>query len=199
MLYIQDTYDYIVFDKIKDSNNDIKYPFDIIRTVRNLKTEIESMKIHYIKGENVRQDILKLINPILEKYDIFSHTGYIRTDCYLAKLNEFKKLYPDALFKVITHRTHSPLAPSTRLLIEAGIFEKSDGSKNPKMDFDEYRKRFIEEIKNSKSAMIIIHDLNQLWKNGNVIFLVCYEKDPAFCHRSIIKKLIEEYKEDVRK
>ena len=45
----------------------------------------------------------------------------IRIDCHLAKLKEFKSMYPNAHFEVITNASKSVLAPSKELLIEEGI------------------------------------------------------------------------------
>jgi len=113
----------------------------------------------------------------------------IRIDCYLAVLKRFKEKYPNAHFEVITSTAHSVLAPSKHLLIEAGIFKKSDGSKNPKMPFEMYKELFIEEIERSPSALERLERLEEINKDKD-IFLVCYEKDPSKCHRSIIARLI---------
>lgn len=134
----------------------------------------------------------------------------IRIDCYLVKMMEFKKANPKALFYVITHRSGSLLSPSIKLLLDAGIMplpltieekkRKKKGEKikrryKPKISFNEYKERFIKEIKNNKGALIILKNIKNLYDLGNTIFLVCYEKDHTHCHRSIIKELIEDYHE----
>ncbi|HEY0088780.1 MAG TPA: DUF488 domain-containing protein [Candidatus Lokiarchaeia archaeon] len=106
----------------------------------------------------------------------------IRVDCYLAKLNEFKKKYPDSHFEVITRTTKSPLSPSWKLL---------NKSKEMKMPFDVYLTLLEEELKNNPLAQKKIDELITISKSKD-IFLVCYEKDPSNCHRSFVKKLIEQ-------
>ncbi len=114
----------------------------------------------------------------------------IRIDCYLAKLKEFKRKYPYAHFEVITNTSKSALAPSKELLIDAGIFKKPNGNKNPKMGFEEFKIRFMEEIYSNLNACSKLLDLKNLAEKKTV-FLVCYCENPGFCHRSIIKEMIE--------
>lgn len=114
----------------------------------------------------------------------------IRIDCYLAKLKSYKNMYPDAVFKVITRTAKSPLAPSRQLL---------DKSKKEKMDFQTYKKYFLFEKNKQKrdkteEGLKFMRELNEivdLYEQGKTIFLVCYEKKPSICHRSIIKELAE--------
>ncbi len=114
----------------------------------------------------------------------------IRLDCYLAKLKEFKSKYPNAHFEVITNTSKSILAPSKELLIDAGILKKSNGNKNPKMDFKEYKFRFMEEIYSNLQACSRLLELKNLAEKKTV-FLVCSCKNPEYCHRSIISDMIE--------
>ncbi len=114
----------------------------------------------------------------------------IRIDCYLAKLKYFKSKYPNAHFKVITTTSKNILAPSKELLIDAGIFKNPNGIKNPKMDLEEFKIRFMGEIYSNLNAWSRLLDLKNLAKEKSV-FLVCYCKNPEFCHRSIIKDMIE--------
>ena len=114
----------------------------------------------------------------------------IRIDCYLAKLKEFKSGYPNAHFEVITNASKSILAPSKKLLIEAGIYEKLDGTKNPKMDFEDYRFRFMDEIYTNLKACSRLLELKNL-AEVKTVFLVCSCKNHEFCHRSIINEMIE--------
>lgn len=113
----------------------------------------------------------------------------IRVDCYLAVLDKFKKKYPKAHFEVITNTSKSPLAPSKDLLITAGIYKRKDGTKNPKMNFDDYAKLFKEEIYRSEEAYNKLKELSEIGLKKDV-FLVCYEKDYMRCHRFIIAKLL---------
>ncbi len=114
----------------------------------------------------------------------------IRIDCHLANLKEFKSKYPDAHFEVITNTSKSILAPSRKLLIDAGIFTKPNGTKNPKMDFKEYKFRFVEEIYSNLKACSKLLELKDLAEKKTV-FLVCSCENPEFCHRSIINDMIE--------
>lgn len=115
----------------------------------------------------------------------------IRIDCYLWLLKDCKRKNPNAHFEVITNPTKHPLSPSDNLLIEAGIFKRKDGKYNPKMPFKIYRKKFIKEMLSNPKAIKKIQELKKMHENGETIFLVCYEKDPKKCHRSIVKELIE--------
>jgi len=106
----------------------------------------------------------------------------IRVDCYLAKLNEFKKKYPDSHFEVITRTSKSPLSPSWKLL---------NRSKETNMSLEEYLTLLEEELKNNPLAKKKIDELITISKSKD-IFLVCYEQDPSNCHRSFVKKVIEQ-------
>ena len=116
----------------------------------------------------------------------------IRIDCHLAKLKEFKGKYPNAHFEVITNTSKSCLAPSKELLIDAGILEKPNGTKNPKMNFNlfEYKFRFMNEIYSNLNACSKLLELKNLAEKKPV-FLICSCRNPEFCHRSIIKDMIE--------
>lgn len=117
----------------------------------------------------------------------------IRTDCYLAVLKKFREKFPDAHFEVITRTAKSILSPSKKLLIEAGIMKKSDGTKNPKMPFNEYSLKFFDEIENNPKAKERLRELLKISKEKDV-FLVCYEKDSNKCHRSLVKRILDFYK-----
>ena len=106
----------------------------------------------------------------------------IRVDCYLAKLNEFRKKFPDSHFEVITRTSKSPLSPSWKLL---------NRSKEMKIPFEEYLTLLENELNNNPLAQKRIDELITISK-AKEIFLVCYEKDPSNCHRSFIKKLMEQ-------
>lgn len=105
----------------------------------------------------------------------------IRVDCYLSVLKKYKVMYPEAHFEVITRTAHSILSPSWQLLKTAKL---------GKWDFQTYRTYFLEEIERNEKALKLICDLRKLSKE-KVVFLVCFEKNPNLCHRSIIKELIE--------
>jgi len=120
----------------------------------------------------------------------------LRTDCYLAVLKRFKVKYPTAIFELVHRASGSVLAPSVDLLIRTGIFAKADGSKNPK-DFVLYRRLYREQILTNKMAMQRLRELKQMAERQD-IFLVCLEKDPTNCHRTLIKEMIEELPDEQR-
>ena len=105
----------------------------------------------------------------------------INTDCYLAVLKEYKARLPDAHFEVITRTAKSCLSPSTELLNYA---------KKSKISFEDYEIFFIKEISRNPEAKKRINEIREIAKD-KVVFLVCYERDPEVCHRSIVKKIIE--------
>ena len=114
----------------------------------------------------------------------------IRLDCYLEKLEEFKSKYPNAHFEVITNTAKSILAPSKELLIDAGIFKNPNDTESPKMEFKEFIFRFMEEIYSNLKACSKLLELKNL-SEKKTVFLVCSCKNLEFCHRLIIKYMIE--------
>lgn len=107
----------------------------------------------------------------------------INTDCYLAVLKKYRTKWFDAHFEVITRTAKSCLSPSKELLSYA---------KENKISFEEYKKLFIREISGNPEARKRIDELREIAKD-KVVFLVCYERDPEVCHRSIVKKIIERF------
>lgn len=105
----------------------------------------------------------------------------INTDCYLRLLDKYKAKFPEAHFEVITQTAKSCLSPSKCLLNYA---------KENEISFKEYEKLFVKEIKKNPEAKKRINELREIAKD-KVVFLVCFEKDPSVCHRSIVKKIIE--------
>jgi uncharacterized protein YeaO (DUF488 family) len=91
---------------------------------------------------------------------------------------------------VMRARFNSVLAPSAKLLVEAGIFKKFDGRKNPKMPFDEFRIKYEKEVLANPQAVKRMRYLKELAERVDV-YLICMEKSALFCHRSVLKMLIE--------
>ena len=102
-------------------------------------------------------------------------------ETYLAILKKMRELHPEAEFIVVTRTAHSVLAPSWELLNEA---------KSTNMTFAEYSRRYIKEISERRAARLELTRLARLSREKDV-YLVCYEKDPARCHRSILLKIIK--------
>jgi len=115
----------------------------------------------------------------------------IRLECYLVYLKKYKEMHPHAHFEVITNTSHSVLSPSKELLIEAGILPKEDGTKNPKMPFEEYEPLFIQEMMKNEKAIERMKELIEIAKIKDV-FLVCFCKNPFECHRSLVAKIMKQ-------
>lgn len=100
---------------------------------------------------------------------------------YLALL----KKYPSDERKIVVTRTaHSVLAPSEELLWDI---------KDKKITWEEYEKRFREEMKSSSEAQYMMGEIIGLLYTTNVR-LICYEKKYP-CHRFILIDMIKEMKE----
>ncbi|HME53812.1 MAG TPA: DUF488 domain-containing protein [Candidatus Lokiarchaeia archaeon] len=105
----------------------------------------------------------------------------IRVECYLAVLKSFKQKYPQAHFEVMTRTAKSPLSPSQALL---------DRYKQGKESIDVYFVELEQELRARPAAMHRLKELEDISKEKDV-FLVCYEKDPSMCHRSLVKRMME--------
>lgn len=104
----------------------------------------------------------------------------ISTDCYLAVLGDYKAIFFEAHFEVITRMEESLLSPSWELLHYA---------KENKISFEEYKERFLKEL---KERPFVLEKLRTLKRIGEdlLIFLVCLEKDASKCHRSIVRDIL---------
>ncbi len=105
----------------------------------------------------------------------------IRIECYLAILKRYKERFFEAHFEVVTRTAKSCLSPSKELLNYA---------KENKISFEDYEIFFIKEISENPEAKKRINEIREIAKD-KVVFLVCDERDPEVCHRSIVKKIIE--------
>ena len=63
--------------------------------------------------------------------------------------------------------------------------------KDKKIDFSEFGRLFLKEIQESNVIEVCREIVDESIK-GNVITLLCYEKDESICHRKFIKKLCEQ-------
>ena len=72
------------------------------------------------------------------------------------------------------------LAPSIRLL---------DDYRERRIGWDEFAERYLKEMGEKKE---LIHELRRRSEGGEVITLLCWERDARFCHRSLLKRLIDE-------
>ena len=71
------------------------------------------------------------------------------------------------------------LAPSIGLL---------NDYRKRKIDWSEYERRYFREMESKKE---LIKKLRKRSDDGEVISLLCWEKDDRFCHRRLLKDLIE--------
>ena len=58
-------------------------------------------------------------------------------------------------------------------------------------DWKRYEEKFLPKM-NGEAAIKAIEELRQRSKNGEIITLICYCKEGQYCHRYIIKLLIED-------
>jgi len=108
----------------------------------------------------------------------------IRIVCHASSIKKFKKLYPSALFEIVMRNPMAflkskphVLSPSKKLLYDH-------------LSFEEFTKKFEFEIFNNPKAIDALCFLKEYAKK-KVIFLVCGEKDYRICHRSLLKKYID--------
>lgn len=72
------------------------------------------------------------------------------------------------------------LAPS-----ELTLSQRKDGN----LTWEEFRKKYIEESYNNQLFIDGIQEVMNYNDNGKDVYLICYEKDPLECHRSILKEI----------
>ena len=79
------------------------------------------------------------------------------------------------------------LAPSRQLW--------HDYFKSNKIDWSQYRERFIEEMRDNPKSIELIHWLSKFenHNNNNSITLICFCENEKNCHRSIVKELALNY------
>ena len=78
------------------------------------------------------------------------------------------------------------LAPSRQLW--------HDYFKSNKIDWNQYRERFIEEIIDNPKSIELIHWLSKFENNNNNnITLICFCENERKCHRSIVKEMVLDY------
>lgn len=112
------------------------------------------------------------------------------------------------------------ISDGTRILITYGVsdklkefpFDKHIGALAPSLDllsaykgwkgkpisWDEYEKRFVEEMESSQSRGAMA-ELAKRSFHGETITLLCYEKEQnPHCHRHIVKRLILEAENELK-
>jgi hypothetical protein len=109
--------------------------------------------------------------------------GTIRTDCYYAVLDKFKKEYPDAHFECAMRQWFSSVLSPTWDLLNA--------AKTQKWPIEDYYAALGRQIRHDPVALARLEFLRDLVRKGKTVFIVCVEKDASICHRTLIKELIE--------
>jgi uncharacterized protein YeaO (DUF488 family) len=113
----------------------------------------------------------------------------LNTKCYAAIINKVHNEFPDAHFEIVMRAPNSvglncgpsELSPSYQLLSQA-----NEG----KITFEEYTPLLKQELLNNPKAIQRMQELREIAKS-KLVFLVCNEKDPNQCHRSLLKEWID--------
>lgn len=105
-------------------------------------------------------------------------------ETYLAKLHQMRKVYPNALFMVVTATAKHILAPPWDLV-----------NIRKEIPWEEYRARYLAHIQRNPVALRELRRIKHLAESKDV-FLVCYERNPKRCHRSILIEMINNLEDD---
>lgn len=103
-------------------------------------------------------------------------------ESYLANVRNLPK---DAIKITVTRRAGHILSPSKNLLKDY-----KDGSIN----WEQYVERFKREMNNDE-CIAAMRKIKWMAKDKQV-YLICYEKDPYRCHRSLLLDMISKLDED---
>ena len=68
-----------------------------------------------------------------------------------------------------------------------------DYFKSNKIDWSEYRERFIEEMRDNPKSTELIDWLSKFEDNNKNMTLICFCENEKSCHRSIVKDLVLNY------
>jgi hypothetical protein len=115
--------------------------------------------------------------------------GEVRVDCYKAIVPKLKFENPGAHFEEITATVKSPLSPTWNLLMR---YKPPHNMPFKPAQFQAYIAELEPQLRKSRAAMMRLHYLAGLVRSGKTVFLVCYEIDPEQCHRSLVKRMLEE-------
>ena len=88
------------------------------------------------------------------------------------------------------------LSPSEELLSD--VLKELKRSKDPKLAWNitSYDIRFRRQILRSSEALAQLRRIKNIGKQRNgkrVVYLICHEPTDAYCHRRIVKELMEKY------
>jgi hypothetical protein len=137
-------------------------------------------------------DAYSFFKNTIQKQAPVAEKGGIRVDCYLAVLPKFKVLNPKAHFEDVTATAKSPLSPTWTLLKRFQARQKASGVQFNPAIFAAYLQELEPQLRSSRAAMERLAYLAGLVRQGITVFLVCYEVKPEECHRTLVKRMIEE-------
>ena len=115
--------------------------------------------------------------------------GEVRVDCYKAVVPKFKVQNPGAHFEEITATVKNPLSPTWKLLMR---YKPPHNLPFKPDQFAAYLAELEPQLRKSRAAMLRLYELATMVRSGKTVFLVCYEIDPGQCHRSLVKRMLEE-------
>lgn len=127
---------------------------------------------------------MKLDNFVQVKKNNRMATG-IRVDCYAAVLSKYQSKFPKGQFEIVMRKPWtvgiknvqpSVLSPSETLLT---LYQFGH------TQFKRFAQLFEKELFTSKWAIFKLKTLREIAKVREV-FLVCCERNPAECHRSLL-------------
>ena len=108
----------------------------------------------------------------------------IRLEVYPQVIVKYKKQYPKAIFEVIMRFPPQYLECSPHILSPSiGLFKQARAGQ---ISWDQYSLAFEKEMFGSHQCIQELFRLKAIAQN-NLLFLICSEKNPAHCHRSLIK------------
>lgn len=102
-------------------------------------------------------------------------------------LSNIKNLPGDALKIIVTRSAGHVLSPSRQLL---------NDYRSRNIDWHTYVERFKQEMSND----ICIAEMRKIkWMaKDKLVYIICYEKNPHRCHRSLLFDMINKLDEDVK-
>ncbi|MGP8057207.1 MAG: DUF488 domain-containing protein [Nitrososphaerales archaeon] len=91
------------------------------------------------------------------------------------------RFYPRGVARETFYDWASVLSPNPDLLF---------AFKEGKIDWDEFKREFIGQIKGDVASLEAIHALHELSEKEDIT-LLCFEKDGNPCHRHLVRDIVE--------
>lgn len=154
--------------------------------INMLRKEIESLYDDIKNDKNINEDMKEIKNFLNEAINGKLKENKIKTKSILAKkcdsdgtricIMRYVKDFYDY------DEWNKSLSPSPKLL---------NDYRNHKIEWDEFEIRYRKEMETFKD---VIHNLKQRVDNGEIITLLCWESEDKYCHRRLLKEMIENMK-----